>query len=243
MTIAMGGAAVVAVSAALGHLARESFWQAAAIGGIAIVPHGGRAAVRPLYMIAAVAALGVLATAPNDGGAQWGPRYLLVATPAVLLLAAETATMAFRMRQALTVALAITVTIASLVVTRRAYRELRASKQEYAQLVDSLDAGRRGAGTILTDLWWIDQIAAPLGTDVTFLFVSSAERAGDLGRRLEARGIHDFVLVRSTTESRVFAPGTPHLPGSCYAFERVASLPLRGVEIHVPRCIAANGLN
>jgi hypothetical protein len=188
-----------------------------------------------LRVAAITCAAGVLATVPNDGGAQWGPRYLLVAVPALLLLAADTATAWWSARQtALTVAL-VALLLAGMAMTRAAYRGLRGSKQQYAQFVDGFELARGSVTTIVTDLWWLDQVAAATYPEARFLYVSSLPAGRAVADRLRAAGTRDFIYAASRSESPVFAAGPPWTP-PCADPAPIATLPIRDVTLYTTGC-------
>src|SRR5699024_10959541 len=138
------------------------------------------AGARRLAVAAFVTVAGVVLTATNDGGAQWGTRYLLVAAPPLLLLAAQGATQASgdgRWRGPRLALLAV-IQLAGAATSRNAYLELRGAKRNYEGLVTAVASVVPPGGVIVTNAWWLDQIAATLHRTRTFLYVPDADAAG-----------------------------------------------------------------
>jgi hypothetical protein len=229
------GAVLLALAAALGVPARESWWQGSAAIGLALLAPAHSPGARSLFMMLAGTLAGVLLTAPNDGGAQWGPRFLLVAAPAVLLLAAESASALLSRRRAPYAAAVALVLLSGLAATRLAYRELRGSKQISARLVDGLDRARGDAPVIVTDLWWLDQLGAPLQGRVEFFVVASAAAADTLAARLEQAGVRELAIATSGT-SAVLGPAASVLQRSCFVPGPATSLGVRDVVVSRAVC-------
>ena len=70
-------------------------------------------------------------------------------------------------------------------------------------------------GYVVTDLWWLDQVAASLATTRQFLFVPNLEAAGTAMRRLNEAGEAGVTLVRSPVDS--LGTVDEWLTGTCYA--------------------------
>jgi hypothetical protein len=168
-----------------------------------------------LWVVATVDAALVLLTAPNDGGAQWGPRYLLFAYVPLAILVADAAPWA---RRATFGAMhgrpdAAKRTVAAIIVTvvlvvgawsqRAAYRALQGTKAEYGRLVDALSAAVPAGGTIVTDVWWLDQVAAGLSPRARFLYADDDRQAVELTATLQASFVSPVVRVISRTSPHV----------------------------------------
>ena len=58
--------------------------------------------------------------------------------------------------------------------SRAAYLELRGTKRNYDGLVAATASFTPPGGIVLTNAWWLDQVAAALHGSRTFLFVPDA---------------------------------------------------------------------
>ena len=233
----LAGTAVLAVLAARRSLPTQSFWQGFPLALLALMPATAwTREARQLAIAGLVTVAGVVLTATNDGGAQWGTRYLLVAAPPLLLLAARGATDASgpgpwrRPRLAL---LAL-VLLAGAATSRSAYLELRGAKRSYQGLVAAVESVAPPGGVLVTNLWWLDQVAAALHGTRVFLYVpdaAAAARALALARdeRLDA-----VTLVWSEDESPF--PLAAALDGTCFRTIATREAPLRRVRLATARC-------
>jgi hypothetical protein len=146
--------------------------------------------------------VGVWLSSTHDGGAQWGPRFVLIAAPSLIVIAAANATdaagpgRARKFRQALVLA----VLLAGLWTTRAAYRELRGTKQFYAELVDAVDRAVDEGGVIVFSTWWFDQVVASLYPSHTFLYADNAPAAAAILNELQSAGVRSAALAWSREE-------------------------------------------
>ena len=154
----------------------------------------------------------VLLTAPNDGGGQWGPRYLLFAYVPFAILAADAVEALPRKNVAALAALAAAVLV-TLWIQRSAYRELQGTKTMYGRIVDFVAAQTPANGYIVTDVWWLDQIAASVTANRQMLFAPEGAGGRGIVQRLSDRVVPTITIVRSASES----PDTSNWIGeSCY---------------------------
>lgn len=234
--LALLAAAVLATSATRRWLDRESLWQAVPVASLALMPLTSQPPGRPrAFVLLGLTLLGVVLTASNDGGAQWGPRYLMIASPVAILLAARGAGEVFRSRRWLECALVAAVLLASAMVSRAAYRELRGAKRHYSAIVRSTVDLTPAGSYVVSDLWWFDQIAASRSTRNTFLFVADAPTGAALIRELEAAGVGSVFVVRSRARSPVGAIAQ-WVRGTCYSVREEDRLRQREVSLHQLRC-------
>jgi hypothetical protein len=232
---ALLGAVAVAIAAALRMVPRESIWQAFPLVLLALLPVSGSSdRLRRLYLLALVSVGGVILTATHDGGAQWGPRFLLVSVPPLIVLGACGATDAVgegRWR-ALRIALVALILVAGVATSRAAYRELRGAKRSYARAVMAT-AEMAAPGThIVTNVWYLDQIAATLHDSRFFLYVPDRESAARALDELSRANVHHLVLVSSLGDSPAWLD--PVALNSCFS-----PVDVRDVTEHRLRMVSA----
>jgi hypothetical protein len=152
----------------------------------------------------------VAASAPNDGGAQWGPRYLLFAFIPAAVLGAGFFERVARSAGIAMIAFALGT---GLWAQREGYRELRGAKRTYAHVLDLVRSEVPASGYALTDVWWLDQVAAAAAGDRRILFVDTPEARHDAFRRLSDSGVGSVTIFRISD-----APGNANdwLRGTCY---------------------------
>jgi hypothetical protein len=209
----------------------------------------GRAGITPLWgivLLAAVASIGagpdrqgrrflaavlvvnvamVLLTAPNDGGGQWGPRYLLFAFVPGAILVADALRALSRTHAAGTMA-AVVLIAGAVWIARSGYRELRGAKLTYGRVLDLVRAEVASGGYAITDLWWLDQVAAAATGDRTILFAATpADRAAIL-EQLRDGGAATVTAFFSRDESPVADAWTR---AACYDIEGRTEISARGL--------------
>lgn len=234
--VGLVAACVIAVSGALGLFAPQVLWFAWPLGGLVLVP-AGDARLRRVRWIAAASTIGIWLTSTHDGGAQWGPRFLLIATPAFLLLAAAALhelTAAGRLRS-LRLALVAVIVLSGAWTSRHAVLDLRSVKRFHARLVGGIARHVPAGSYVVSNVAWIDQIAAPLHGTRTWLIAAPPERPRAVLARLERSGIRTIRIVWSTDPVE---PGPVSLDGSCYRLRDVVEVPERLIAIGRAECDA-----
>jgi hypothetical protein len=187
---------------ASGPVRSQSFWMAAPVVLLACVPipaDASRDGRRFLWTTAVLVLVLVFLTAPNDGGGQWTPRYLLFVYVPLVILAAD-AVEALPRRAATATALALLL-LASLWTQRAAYRELRGAKSTYGQVVDFVAKEAAPGGWIVSDLWWLDQIAASATSERRLMYVPNPADAHAVMQRLSRAVVPIVTVIRSESES------------------------------------------
>ena len=153
-----------------------------------------------LVVLTTVDVVLVALTAPNDGGGQWGPRYLLFAfVPASVLIAG--ALQAIPRQSVARTVIVIAVLVAGVWVQRAGYRELRGTKNLYGRVLDLVRQQVPAGGYAVTDLWWLDQVAAAATSDRTMLFVPGTDDRRNVMHRLHAAGVSTVTAFVSRDES------------------------------------------
>jgi hypothetical protein len=211
----------------------SSFWSvapAAVVAVLGLARGSGRHERTFLWLVALLTTLFVIAAAPNDGGGQWGPRYLLFAYVPLVLLAVDTLQELPR-RRLLAATAIVLVLAAGLWVQRAAYRSLRGTKATYGRLADFVAANTEPGANVVTDLWWLDQLAASALDGRNVLYATDSATVKDIVRRLSETTTPSAVVFRSRDESQDVSSWSEE---TCYFEERRDELPLRGlVAIHL----------
>ena len=190
-----------------GPVRAESFWTAAPLILLAAVPVRADALRRGGRFLAAVAGVTlvlVLLTAPNDGGAQWAPRYLLFAYIPLVILASDVVD-ALPKRGA-TLAMLTVLLLLCVWIQRSAYRDLRGTKLTYGRAVDFVASQVAPGGVIVTDLWWLDQIAASAVADRHLVYAPAAADGRAVMQRLSRAVVPIVTVIRSESESPDLSP-------------------------------------
>jgi hypothetical protein len=235
--IALIGVALISILAALQELPRESLWQAFPLALLALVPtRTSTGRVGSLYLLAIVSAIAIVLTATNDGGAQWGPRYLLVTAPVIIVLAALGGSHALSdgYGRGVRVAIVALILLAGLATSRAAYRELRGSKRTYARIVSATTDFTSPGDVVLTNVWWFDQITAPLYGTRTFLYANSQQVATDILHDLRTARITQATLVMTMEEGGGMLDRA--LDGTCFQIVRSREIPERSLRFVSARC-------
>lgn len=210
-----------------GPVRAESLWSvapAAVIGALSFLATPERAERMFLWIVWLLTTALVWLGAPNDGGGQWGPRYLLFSYVPLVLLATDA--LRPRRRRAATLALVVALVAGCLWVQRAAYRQLRGAKVVYGQVVDFVEGVANPGAPVVTDLWWLDQIAAAALDGRTLLFAGDAGTGRDIVQRLSDVTAPVVTVIRSREQS---ADADGWTGSSCYFEESRAELAVRGL--------------
>lgn len=208
----------------------DSFWS---VAPAAVVAAGGlfRASnhdERPFLWTVAVLTIGLtLLVAPNDGGGQWAPRYLLPAYVPLVLLAADT--IQALPRTVWAIALIVVLAAGGVWVQRAAYRTLRGAKNTYGRLADAVERLSSPGLPVITDVWWLDQLAAAALDDRNVLVAADPSAGRDIVRRFSDLVSPSVTVVRShEIQGGVDAWNT----GTCYFEEAREEVDVRGVVVY-----------
>jgi hypothetical protein len=185
-----------------GPVRPESAWTAAPLILLASVPARPDESRQGRLFLALVAGLTlalVLLTAPNDGGGQWAPRYLLFAFMPLVVLASDVVDTL--PRRPATVGILAVLLLACVWIQRDAYRDLRNAKSTYGRVVDFVGNQVAPDGYIVTDLWWLDQIAAAATSERRLVYVPGPVDAHGVMQRLSRAVVPIVLVVRSEAES------------------------------------------
>jgi hypothetical protein len=205
----LGRAAVIVAAVATsvliarGTIEIRNFWAVApaAVVALAWTPADPRREGRVFLVAVALIDIAlVVLTAPNDGGGQWGPRYLLFACVPIAVLAAD-AIHATARQQVAGVLMVALLCVGGASIQRAAYSRLRGAKRTYGRVLDLVRSEVPRQGYAVTDLWWLDQVAASATGERQILFAASAESALDIMRRLDQAGVPSATVIRSREES------------------------------------------
>jgi hypothetical protein len=215
---------------ARGPVHAASFWS---VAPVALVAVGG--SLRPserherpfLWTVAFLTVGFTLLIAPNDGGGQWAPRYLLAAFVPITLLAADTL-QDLPHRPAAILVIVVLVT-AGAWVQRSAYRTLRGTKATYGRLADAVERLSSPGLPVVTDAWWLDQLAAAPLEHRNVLVAASTPDARDIVKRFSDLASPSVTVVRSLDESGDVDPWSG---GTCYFVEAKEEVDVRGVVVY-----------
>jgi hypothetical protein len=236
---ALAGTALVAVLAARRALPEQAFWQGFPLALMAFAPTVARTReARRLTLAGMVAMAGVVLTATNDGGAQWGARFLLVAVPPLLLLAARglsDAMGAGPWRQP-RLALVALILLAGAVTSRSAYLELRGTKRNYQSLVAATQSFTQPGDLVLTNLWWLDQVAAALHGTRVFLYAPDSTAAARALATIRDERLDAVTLAWSADPAESPFPLAAALDGTCFRATATREIELRSVRFTTARC-------
>lgn len=213
-----------------GPLNAASFWSVApaAVVAVAGLVRDSDRHERPFLLVAAAGTVILtLLIAPNDGGGQWAPRYLLAAYVPLVLLAADTLQ---ELPHRATVILLIVVLIAAGVwVQRSAYRTLRGTKATYGRLADAVARLSSPGLPVVSDAWWLDQLAAAPLEHRNVLFAASDADGQDIVRRFSSLTTPSVTVVRSRDDSPA---ADPWAAGTCYFIEEKEDVDVRRVVVY-----------
>lgn len=213
-----------------GPVQSSSFWSVAPVAVVALL-----GALRPpereertfLWTVALVAWAATLLIAPNAGGGQWGPRYLLAVYVPLSLLAADT--LQALPRKAWAVALVVLLVASGVWVQRAAYRSLRGTKATYGRLADAVERLSSPGLPVVTDAWWLDQLAAAPLDHRNVLVAATATDGRAIVRRFSDLTMPSVTVVRSREESGSVESWAD---GTCYFEEAREDVDVRGVSVY-----------
>jgi hypothetical protein len=189
----------------------------------ALLPGVARRGRGFLAAIAAAHVILVVLTAPNDGGGQWGPRYLLFAYIPLVILAAD---VLGRVRpHGVALVVAVMLAVGGFWTQRAAYRELRGAKRTYGRVLNLVEREVPPGGSVVTDLWWLDQVAAA-AEDRQFFYAPDTATGVEILRRFNDERTPAVTIVRSRTES---ADVGAWAGGTCYIESSRKAIDVRGL--------------
>ena len=176
-----------------------------------------------LALVGAIDIVLVVLTAPNDGGGQWGPRYLLLAFVPAAVLAADLVVSLAR-RQVVGAAVAMAAVVVGILVQREGYQDLRGAKRTYGRVLDFVRSEVPEGSVALTDVWWLDQVAAAAAIRRQFLYASSPDAGREIIERLASAGTPHVTVIGS--KETALAP-LAWLQSACYRQEGRREIPDR----------------
>src|SRR5262249_11173997 len=107
-----------------------------------------------------------------------------------------------------------------------AYRELRGAKTTYGRVVDFVASEVGPTDYVVTDLWWLDQVAAPVTSDRRVAFVPDPASGHAVMQRLSRAVTPIVIVIRSATES---LDQTAWQEDTCYVEIKRDSIAVRGL--------------
>ena len=159
-----------------------------------------------------------------------------MAAPVVIVLAAHGASEALGpgYGRAARIAIVALILIAGLATSRAAYRELRGSKRAYARIVSTAAAVTSPGEVLVSNVWWFDQIAAPLYGTRTFLYADSQQTATEIVRELTDARIDKATLVTTMEEGGEALDRA--LASTCFQIVGVREIRERSLRFASARC-------
>ena len=127
------------------------------------------------------------------------------------------------------------VLLAGLWTTRAAYRELRGTKQFYAELVQAVDNSTEKDSVIVFGTWWFDQVVASLYPSRTFLYADGEPAAAAILKELQVGDIREAVLIWSR-EQEVDGAIASAVGGTCYQTGATHEIPQRELRMVKVTC-------
>jgi hypothetical protein len=128
----------------------------------------------------------------------------------------------------------VVICLAGAMTSRAAYLELRGTKRNYDGLVSATASFVPPGDIILTNVWWLDQVAAALHGTRTFLFVPDAASASGALAALRGERI-DRVTLAWGVDSLPFSLERT-LDGVCFRLTAIRDVPVRGLRLALARC-------
>jgi len=208
----------------------NSLWSvapAAIVAMIGAMRTSGRSERAFLWWTALLTVAFTLLLAPNDGGGQWGPRYLLAAYVPLTLLAVDT--LEELPRRAWSHAAIVLLLLASVWVQRSAHRTLRGAKNTYGRLADAVARVAEPGRPVITDAWWVDQLAAASLDRHPVFVAGSANDARDIVQRFSDLTVPSITVIRSRENA---ADVSAFMAGTCYFEEAKEEVDVRQVVIY-----------
>lgn len=199
---------------------KNSFWLTSPVAVMAVIAFVTRPLRYSGLMIvgAVTIALTVIAM-PNTGGGQWGPRYLLLANIPFVIIAADVVDRLSEYRaRVLVVAVALA---GGFWLQRTAYRELRGTKGAYGAMVDVISA-TAGERPVVTDVWWLDQVAAAVFGDRPTLYAPEGSTGRNIVQRFSDAVVPAITVVRA---SAIGGDDVAWVNASCYVEEQRTASP------------------
>ena len=118
--------------------------------------------------------------------------------------------------------------------SRSAYLELRGAKRSYQGLVDAVESAAPPGRVLVTNLWWLDQVAAALHGTRVFLYVPDAAAASGALAIARDERVGTITLAWSEDESPFRLEAA--LDGTCFRTIATREAPLRRVRLATVQC-------
>lgn len=208
----------------------DSFWTvapAAVVALLGLLRESDRKERAFLWVVATGTVVVTLLIAPNAGGGQWAPRYLLAAYVPLALLAVDT--IQELPRRAWAYVVLIGLVISGVWVQRAAYRTLRGTKATYGRIADAVERLSSPGLPVVTDAWWVDQLAAAPLEHRNVLVADNPGGVRDIVRRFSDLGVPSVTVIRSREESDEADAASS---GTCYFVEASEEVDVRDVVVY-----------
>lgn len=185
-----------------------------------------RPAARFAIVSAVLLFVATMLLVPTDGGSQWSPRFLLAVVPLLAVVAAQGLRSVPRFFHTVT-AMVAAILLASTVMQIHGIVWLRAAKTDTARLASWLGELTQPGDVIISNVFWVPEVAATLAPTRRMLFSWSTADVPALASLAAARGFDRFAIVTSITLTGYEAPPQLDVPGAPCRFTRGLRLPIK----------------
>ena len=117
--------------------------------------------------------------------------------------------------------------------SRQAYVDLRGWKRYYGSLVAAVEQHTAPGAFIVTNVWWLDQICAPLYPSRTFLVTTTPEETTGALRLLERHGVRAATVIWSAESGEA---GRMTTADTCFSMGREVAIPERRLVLARATC-------
>ena len=191
---------------------------------------------RYLLLATALFIAGTVAVIPHPGGTQWSARFLLPAAPLAAVLASEAlGRFELARSQAASIrAAAAAVIVLSVIVQGLSLVVLAHDKDAHARVTNVMESLTEPGDVIVSDLYWVPELASRLYSSRRLLFAHSAQEVTAIADRAGEKGISRLSIVTSVTESSYRPPPLLLMSsGAPFVQTRTDDIGVRNLELYL----------
>ena len=192
------------------------------------------------YLLAAALLLfaGAALVIPTSGGSQWSPRFLLAVAPLLAVVAAAIAVAPTRGRPAIAW-MARAVIVGSILMQVTGVLYVQRTKARHARITHALAERTTANEVVVSDVFWVPQIAATLAPERRVLFAWTPADVASIAALAAAHGMDRLALVTAPESTGYDPPDMLPEVGSCRFTRRErVSLGELGLMLHRYACDA-----